>query len=209
MTEKDQLITSIRKSGLIWALPRETIDASAERVKMFVDEGKHALVASDEGSAAAERIAAAVSAANGRALIGATDVTDSGKARAAILSGADFISTPYLDRDIVRMCHRYGKVCIPGALSVTEVLAALETGCDLVGLYPAQVFGPKMLQAIKGPLPQANLVPSGNISEKDAGKWIQAGAAAVQVELAAVQDGGVFRLGDTTPDRDRQQHADR
>ena len=185
MTEKAQLITSIRNAGLIFALPREPIDVSVERVGVLIDEGKRVLVVSDKGPASADGIAAVVSAANGRALIGATDVTDSDQARAAILSGADLISTPYLDKDIVGMCHRYGKICIPGALSVTEVLAALENGCELIGLHPAQVFGPTLLQAIKGPLPQANLVPSGNITEEDAEKWIQAGAAAVQVELAA------------------------
>ena len=184
MTEKAHLIAAISKAKLIFVLPEEDADTTTVRIRALIGEGKGTFSIATHRPKSADRIAAAVSAENGNALIGATGVTDSDTAREAILSGADFISTPYLDSDTVRICHRYGKVCIPGALSVTEVLRAIESGCDLVGVCPAQLFGPKLLQAIKGPIPQANLVPSGTISESEAWKWIQAGAAAVEVELA-------------------------
>ena len=185
MIDRAHLVTAIRKAELIIKLPQRGAEPMAEQTRVLVGQSKGALSIATHSPEAIDRIAAAVSISKGSALIGAAGVTDSNTARAAILSGADFVSTPYLDPETVRLCHRYGIVCIPGALSVTEVLGAIESGCDLVGLYPAQLFGPKLLQAIKGPLPQANLVPSGKISESEAGKWIQAGAAAVEVDLAA------------------------
>ena len=185
MTESNHLIGTIRKTALIFALPPETAEATSERIGGLLAEGKRVFSVHCQRPETVDRIAAAATAAGDAALIGACGVTDSNTARAAILSGADFISTPYLDMNTVRLCHRYAKVCIPGALSVTEVLQAIESGCGLVGLYPAQLFGPKLLKAVKGPLPQANLVPCGGIEEPDALQWLQAGAAAVEVTLAA------------------------
>ena len=185
MVARTQIVASIRRAKLILALPQEASGSTAPQTRALIAAGKRALSIAIRSPETADRIAAAVSASQGTALIGAAGVTDSNTARAAILSGADFVSTPYLDRETVRLCHRYGKVCIPGALSVTEVLRAMESGCDLVGLYPAQLFGPKLLHAIKAPLPQAHLVPSGGIAEREVRQWIQAGAAAVEVELAA------------------------
>ncbi|KPJ75459.1 MAG: hypothetical protein AMJ54_14935 [Deltaproteobacteria bacterium SG8_13] len=169
---------------MIFSLPKETAAATADRIRELIGRGKRVVSVPVNGPETADRIAAAVTTAKGSALIGVAGVTDSHTARAAILAGVDFISTPFLDTDTVHLCHRYGKLCIPGALSATEVLQAVESGCDLVGLCPAQLFGPKLLKAVRGPLPQANLVPSGGIGQEEASVWIQAGAAAVEVELA-------------------------
>ena len=181
--QRTDLIAALRKAEVIYALPHKAAEPTAEQTRELIDNGVSALSIAARSPETGALIAAAVSESKGIALIGAGGVTDTHTARAAILSGADFVSTPYLNTEIVQLCHRYGKVCIPGALSVTEVLRALESGCQLVGLYPAHLFGPKLLKAIKGPLPQADLVPSGGLSAREAKKWIRAGAAAVEVEL--------------------------
>ncbi|MBT9166629.1 MAG: 2-dehydro-3-deoxy-6-phosphogalactonate aldolase [Chloroflexi bacterium] len=77
------------------------------------------------------------------------------------------------------MCHRYGVVVIPGAMTPTEILTAWEAGADMVKVFPADVLGPAYLKAVRGPLPQIPLVPTGGITADNAGEFIKAGAALV------------------------------
>lgn len=113
--------------------------------------------------------------------IGAGTVLDPETARLTILSGADYIISPHFNPDIVRMCHRYRKVCMPGAMSVKEVVEAMESGADAIKIFPASLFGPKIIRALKEPLPQAILVPTGGVNLDNVAEWFEAGAAAVAV----------------------------
>lgn len=65
------------------------------------------------------------------------------------------------------------------AMSVTEVLRAMEAGADVVKVFPATLFGPKIIKAIKGPLPQAPLLPTGGVNVDNVAEWIKAGSFAV------------------------------
>lgn len=114
-------------------------------------------------------------------LIGAGTVLDPETARLAILAGAEYIISPHFNPEIVRMCHRYRKLCIPGAMSVKEVVEVLESGADIVKIFPAGLFGPAIIKAIREPLPQARLVPTGGVSLENVAEWFEAGAAAVAV----------------------------
>jgi len=114
-------------------------------------------------------------------IIGAGTVLDPETARLTILSGADYIISPHFNPEVVRMCHRYRKVCIPGAMSVKEVVEVLESGADAVKIFPAGLFGPQIIKAIREPLPQAKLVPTGGVNLDNVAEWFEAGAAAVAV----------------------------
>ena len=114
-------------------------------------------------------------------IIGAGTVLDPETARLTILSGADYIISPHFNPEIVRMCHRYRKVCIPGAMSVKEVVEVLESGADAIKIFPASLFGPQIIKAIREPLPQAKLVPTGGVNLDNIADWFEAGAAAVAV----------------------------
>lgn len=115
-------------------------------------------------------------------LIGVGSVLDSETARAAILSGAEFIVSPALNVELIKMCARYSKIVIPGALTPTEVITAWESGADLVKIFPVgSVGGPKYIKALKAPLPQVALVPTGGVSLENAGEFIRAGASAIAV----------------------------
>ncbi len=118
---------------------------------------------------------------SGEIIIGAGTVLDLETARLAILSGAEFVVSPYFDLETVRICHRYGKVCIPGAMSPKEVVEALESGADAIKVFPANLFGPQIIKAIREPLPQAMLIPTGGINLGNVAEWFEAGAAAVAV----------------------------
>jgi 2-dehydro-3-deoxyphosphogluconate aldolase/(4S)-4-hydroxy-2-oxoglutarate aldolase len=113
-------------------------------------------------------------------LLGAGTILDPETARAALLSGAKFVVTPTLNLDIIKMCRRYSAVVIPGALTPTEILTAWEAGADLVKVFPiAQVGGPAYIRAVRAPLPQIPLVPTGGVNAENAGEFIRAGAAAI------------------------------
>lgn len=114
-------------------------------------------------------------------LVGAGTVLDAETARAAMLAGAEYIVSPYLNEEVVRISNRYQKICMPGAMSIKEIVEAMEAGADVVKLFPGSLFGPKAIKAIKGPLPQAELIPTGGVSLDNVDEWIKAGAAAVGV----------------------------
>jgi len=112
-------------------------------------------------------------------LMGAGTVLDAATARQAILAGAQFLVTPTVALDVIETAHRYGVPVIPGAMTPTEILTAWEAGADMVKVFPASVLGPAYIKAIRGPLPQIPLAPTGGITAENAGKFIRAGAALV------------------------------
>lgn len=115
----------------------------------------------------------------GEMILGAGTVMDSETARIAILSGAQYIVSPYFNAETVRLCNRYRVPCMPGAMTIKEVVEAMESGADIVKVFPGEAFGPKILKAIKGPVPQAKMMPTGGVDLSNVGDWIKAGAVAV------------------------------
>ncbi len=116
---------------------------------------------------------------NGEMILGAGTVMDPETARIAILSGAQYIVSPYFSAETVRLCNRYRVPCMPGAMTIKEVVEAMESGADIVKVFPGEAFGPKILKAIKGPIPQAKMMPTGGVDVNNVGEWIKAGAVAV------------------------------
>jgi len=114
-------------------------------------------------------------------LIGAGSVLDSETARSCLLAGAEFIVSPTIDAETIKLCNRYNKIVMPGAMSVNEVQRAMELGSDIVKVFPASLFGPKIIKSIKGPLPQANLLPTGGINLQNVRDYLKAGSFAVGV----------------------------
>lgn len=126
------------------------------------------------------------SAVKGEVLVGAGTVLDPETARAVILAGAEFIVMPTLNLGVIEVCHRYGKVVIPGTFTPTEILTAWEAGADIVKVFPAGVVGPQYLKDIRGPLPQVRLTPTGGVNLDNTPEFIRAGAVAVSVGTALV-----------------------
>jgi 2-dehydro-3-deoxyphosphogluconate aldolase/(4S)-4-hydroxy-2-oxoglutarate aldolase len=124
---------------------------------------------------------AARRAVAGRALLGAGTVLDAETGRAAILAGAEFLVSPTLNLDLIRLCKRYGKLALPGAFTPTEILTAWEAGADVVKVFPAEVVGPAFFKAMRGPLPQVRLMPTGGVDLTTAADFITAGACCLGV----------------------------
>jgi 2-dehydro-3-deoxyphosphogluconate aldolase / (4S)-4-hydroxy-2-oxoglutarate aldolase len=140
-------------------------------------------------------------------VLGAGTVLDSETARAAILAGAEYIVAPTLNLDVIRLCHRYDKVVMPGAFTPTEVLAAWEAGADIVKIFPADVGGPAYLKALRGPLPQVRLMPTGGVDLTTAEKFLEAGACCLGVGSALV-DSKTVAAGDYAAIRQRAAQYD-
>lgn len=119
-------------------------------------------------------------------LLGAGTVLDPETARIVILNGADFIVTPNLNVEVIKMAHRYGKVVIPGTFTPTEILAAWDAGADIVKVFPAGVVGPQYLRDIKGPFPQIRLTPTGGVTIENTPDFIRAGASCVSAATSLV-----------------------
>src|ERR1700682_5053543 len=115
-------------------------------------------------------------------VVGAGTVLNAETARSCILAGAQFVVSPSLNLDTIACCRRYGIAVLPGALTPTEVLQAWTAGADFVKVFPAGALGgASYLKALKGPLPQIELVPTGGVSLKTAADFIRAGASALGV----------------------------
>jgi len=122
-----------------------------------------------------------------RILLGAGTVLDPETARIAILAGAQFVVSPTINLEVIRLCHRYDRVVVPGAMTPTEVLTAWEAGADVVKIFPSEVVGPAYFKALlSGPLPQVRLMPSGGVNLQTAADFLRAGATVLSVGSALV-----------------------
>ncbi|MGL6169417.1 MAG: bifunctional 2-keto-4-hydroxyglutarate aldolase/2-keto-3-deoxy-6-phosphogluconate aldolase, partial [Fusobacteriaceae bacterium] len=99
--------------------------------------------------------------------------------RIAILAGAEYIVSPCFDLETAKLCNRYAIPYMPGCMTITEMVTAIEAGADIVKLFPGSAFGPDFIKAVKAPLPQANIMPTGGVSLENVDKWIKNGVIAV------------------------------
>lgn len=116
-----------------------------------------------------------------RVLVGAGTVLDTTTLRVALDAGAQFIISPGVNVDVIRMCNRYQVASLPGAFTPTEVIAAIEAGADIVKIFPADAVGPNYIGALRGPLPQVPLMPTGGVTLENLGEWFRCGSVAVGV----------------------------
>lgn len=136
-----------------------------------------------------------------RVLLGAGTVLDTETARAVFLAGAEFIVSPTVNVEVIRLCQRYDKLVMPGAFTPTEILQAWEAGADIVKVFPAEVVGPAYFKAMRGPLPQIRLMPTGGVDLNTASQFLLAGACCLGigsqlVEPKAIAQGNFDRIRD-------------
>ncbi len=194
MIAKLEILRRITDVGLVAVVRTETAD-QALRVAEAVQAGGAAALEITFTVPGAHRVIEALAERYGPSelILGAGTVLDPETARIAILSGATYIVAPSLNPDTVRLCNRYQVPSMPGAMTIREVLDALEAGADVVKLFPGEAFGPGIVKAIRGPVPQAPLMPTGGVSLDNVAQWIEAGAVAVGV-------GGSLTAGAKTGD---------
>lgn len=179
---KLKVLGKIVDSGLVAVVRAESSEQAARIVDACAQGGVAAVEITFTVPGAANVIADLSRRFTGdQILVGAGTVLDPETARAAILSGAQFVVSPSLNSDTARMCNRYQIPYMPGAGSVKEVVEAMECGADIVKIFPGETLGPAFVRAVRGPLPHASLMPTGGVALENVAEWIQAGCVAVGV----------------------------
>ncbi len=114
-------------------------------------------------------------------VVGAGTVLEAVTARIAILAGAEFIVSPMFDPEIAEICNLYQIPYLPGCMTITEMKSALRSGVDIIKLFPGSTYTPDFVDAIKAPLPQINIMPTGGVSLENMEQWFFKGCIAVGV----------------------------
>ncbi len=176
---KAEQLKAIADSGVVAVIRTNNADELINICKAMAEGGVVGVEITMTSPGAVEAIKEASKVLGSKAIIGAGSVLDAETARICILAGADFVVSPAFDPALVEMCHRYGKIVIPGAFTPTEILRAWQAGADVVKVFPATSVGPSYLKDILGPMPQVKLTPTGGINLDNLGDFIKAGAVFV------------------------------
>jgi len=119
-------------------------------------------------------------------LLGAGTVLGVDNAAAAIDAGAKFVVSPVTEFDVIKLCNQKDIPVMPGAMTPTEIYQAWRAGADIVKVFPASHLGPKYFKALKAPLPQIPIMPTGGVDVSTVGHWLAAGAEVLPVGGALV-----------------------
>jgi 2-dehydro-3-deoxyphosphogluconate aldolase / (4S)-4-hydroxy-2-oxoglutarate aldolase len=178
---KIEVLRKIIDSGLVAVIRAEDPSQAARIADACALGGITALEITFTVPGAAEAIAHLVKKCSSEILLGAGTVLDPETARIAILAGAQFVVSPAVNAATARLCNRYQVPYMPGAATIGEVIEAMECGADIVKVFPGEILGPAFVKAVKGPLPQAQLMPTGGVSLENVDHWIKAGSVAIGV----------------------------
>ncbi|GAC1664067.1 MAG: bifunctional 4-hydroxy-2-oxoglutarate aldolase/2-dehydro-3-deoxy-phosphogluconate aldolase [Candidatus Acidiferrum sp.] len=179
---KSQVLEKIRNVGLVPVLRARSADEAIAIAGAVEAGGVPVLEVTMTVPGAIEVIRQITHHSSGRVLVGAGTVLDPETARACMLAGAQFIVSPSLNTKTIEICRRYGVAVFPGGLTPTEIVTAWEAGADAVKVFPCSaVGGAQYLKALKAPLPQIELIPTGGVSLATAAEFLAAGAFALGV----------------------------
>lgn len=182
-------IEEIRKRRIVAVIRHAKVDTIIPIAHALYAGGVSALEITMETPNALRVIEELRSAFSDEVLVGAGTVLDGETARAAIMSGAQFVFSPTVNKDAIQMTKRYGVISVPGAMTPTEILTAYEAGADVIKVFPAHVLGPAYFKAVAGPLPHIPLMPTGGIDVDNIGAYFKAGAVAAGVGSTLVDAG--------------------
>ena len=178
--DKEQILTRIQDCGIVAVVRAESTDKAERIVDACIEGGVAAIELTftvPHADKVIEHIANKYTPE--QIILGAGTVMDAATARIAMLSGAQYIVSPYFDPETVKMCNRYRVAVMPGIMSVREGVMAMEAGADILKVFPGDLFGPKIIKDIRGPIPYAKMMPTGGVNADNVGEWIKAGAVAV------------------------------
>ncbi len=180
--DKEKIISKMCECGLVAVVRAETGEQAIKIAEACAKAGVAGLEITFTVPGAADVIKECASRFNdGEIIVGAGTVMDPETARTAILAGAQYIVSPYFDKETVQLCNRYRVPVMPGAMTIKEVVEAMNAGADIIKIFPGELFGPGIIKAVRGPIPYAKMIPTGGVSLENVGEWIKAGAVAVGV----------------------------
>ncbi|MFZ6029739.1 MAG: bifunctional 4-hydroxy-2-oxoglutarate aldolase/2-dehydro-3-deoxy-phosphogluconate aldolase [Chloroflexota bacterium] len=171
----------IHDAGVIAILRAKSPDHLLQAAKAIHQGGITAIEVTLNTPGALQVIEQATAHFGEEVAFGAGTVLNAEDAQAAIQAGAQFIVTPTLKAEVIKVCRHHKTPVLPGAYTPTEILTAWELGADMVKVFPASVGGPAFIKAVRAPLPQIELIPVGGVTLKNVTDYIDAGAVAVGV----------------------------
>ncbi len=181
-----QAMDIIRDTGVIAIVRAQSSDQLLRAADAIREGGVCVIEVTMTTPGALQVIEEATSKYGEDVLFGAGTVLDTESVRAALLAGAQFIVAPSFNPEAIQICRRYSIPVFPGAYTATEILTAWEAGADMVKVFPSSIGGPPLIKALKAPLPQVELVPVGGVNLETAADFIRAGAAALGVGSALI-----------------------
>lgn len=180
---KSEIIMNLKKQGLVAVIRGEDKTEGIRAASACIEGGVLAIEIAYTNPEANDIISelASLYKDDDRVSIGAGTVLDAETARLAILAGAKYIVSPSFHAETARLCNRYAIPYIPGCISLTEMVTALEAGCEIIKLFPGTLPGPHYIKAVKAPLPQIHLMVTGGVNTNTICDWFDAGADAVGI----------------------------
>jgi len=178
---KEQVISKLKEEGIVAVVRAESQEQGEKIIDAIVEGGINFIEITLTVPGAVDIIKALAKkyASNPDVVIGAGTVLDPESARAVILAGAEYVVSPHLNPETVKLCNRYRVPVMPGIMTVKEAVEALELGVDVLKIFPGNAFGPDIISSFKGPLPQGNFMPTGGVSIGNVDQWLGKGAIAV------------------------------
>ncbi len=181
---KIEVLQTMKNTGLVPLFYNSDIEVAKQLVHSLYDGGARLLEFTNRGDFAQDvfhELSLYVNSHLPELILGVGSVTDQGTASLYMQMGANFVVTPVLREDVAIVCNRKNVLWSPGCGTLTEITRAEELGCDMVKLFPAGIYGPKFIKAIKGPQPWTNIMPTGGVSptEENLKGWFSAGAYCV------------------------------
>jgi 2-dehydro-3-deoxyphosphogluconate aldolase/(4S)-4-hydroxy-2-oxoglutarate aldolase len=173
-----QQVVARRMVGIVRA---DTPDAALKIAEACIEGGITALEIAFTTPGTVDVIKELRSRHGADVMLGAGTVLDPETARLAILAGSQFIISPGVNVETIKLCQRYQVLAMPGVMTPTEIITAMEAGADIIKIFPAEMFGPAYIKALRAPLPQAPLMPTGGVSVDNLHEWFANGALAVGI----------------------------
>ena len=179
--KKEEVILKMKKECLVAVVRAESKEQGEKIIDAIIAGGINFIEITMTVPGAVDIIKAMCEkyADNKDVVIGAGTVLDPETARAVILAGAAYVVSPGLNPATITLCNRYRVPMLPGVMTPTEAIQAMELGCDVIKIFPGNLVGPAAISSFKGPLPQGEFMPSGGVDTPNVADWIKAGACAV------------------------------
>jgi len=189
-----ETLDRIEESGVVAVLRGIDADDIVPVAKAIHQGGVRALEITADATRPAEMIAAVDRELVGTdAVVGAGTVMDAHAARNAIEAGAAFVVAPNLNEGVIEVCNRADVACAPGVMTPTEADRAMAAGADAIKMFPASTVGPGHIGALKGPLGDVPIMPTGGVSTDNVADYLDAGAFAVGAGSALVNYDAIER----------------
>lgn len=180
---KSETIIELKKQGVVAVIRGNSLDEGVNISKACIQGGLKAIEVAYTNAEASSIIKQLTQEyhEDSTVCIGAGTVLDAETARMAILAGAKYIVSPSFNQDTAVLCNRYSIPYIPGCMTITEIVTALEAGSEIVKLFPGSAFGPGYIGAVKSPLPNVSIMVTGGVKVDNVDQWFAAGVDAVGV----------------------------